>query len=269
MDKLTKLKKLLKDMQSVVVAYSGGLDSTFLLSVAFEVLGADNVLAVNAWSETYPSSEASAAKEIAEKIGAKFAVIDSGELENELFVQNNKDRCYHCKKELFSRLKEVAEKHGLKQVVDGSNKDDEKDYRPGSRAAEELGILSPLQEVGITKNEIRKFSKERNLPTWDKPSFACLASRFPYGTKITKEILSRLDQGEAFLRTLGFKQVRARHHGNMVRIEVEDIDIPRLVVERTKIVKKFGKLGYTYVTVDLIGYRTGSMNEELAEETYQ
>ena len=172
MVKLLKLKSILKSLQSVVVAYSGGLDSTFLLSVALEVLGPQNVLAVNALSETYPSKEAAAAKKIAKKIGAKMISIESGELDNPTFVKNPRDRCYHCKYELFSRLKEVARRRGLKYVVDGSNYDDKSDWRPGSRAAKELGVRSPLQEAKIIKKDIRKYSKKRGLPTWDKPSYA-------------------------------------------------------------------------------------------------
>jgi len=260
--KLQKLKSIISGMQSVLVAYSGGLDSTFLLAVALEALGRKNVLAVNALSETYPAHEARSAQKIAKKLGARLIKIQSGELENPEFVKNPPDRCYHCKKELFSRLLAVAKKQHIAQVVDGTNVDDDSDYRPGSRAAHELGIRSPLKEAGITKAEICSLSRKMKLPTWDKPSYACLASRFPYGTKITKDILRRLDEGENYLRKLGFRQVRARHHGNMVRIELGEGWRPARSLF-PKIVKKFKSLGYTYITLDLEGYRTGSMNAEI------
>lgn len=266
MNKLSKLKSILNSLQSVVVAYSGGLDSTFLLSVALETLGAKNVLAVNALSDTYPSKEAVAAKRIAKKIGAKIINIKSGELSNPKFVKNPRDRCYHCKYELFSRLKRVAQRRGLKYMIDGSNKDDLSDWRPGSHAARELGVRSPLQEAEITKKDIRKYSKKRGLPTWDKPSFACLASRFPYGIKITKNILKRLDKGENYLRKLGFRQVRARHHGNFVSIEVDKSAVRRAQSLKPKITKKFKRLGYADVTIDPKGYRTGSLNEALGQK---
>jgi uncharacterized protein len=266
MTKPDKLRQILSRMQSVVVAYSGGLDSTFLLAVALKILGAKNVLAVNALSETYPAAEACAAQKLAKKLGARLVKIKSGELQNPRFVANPKDRCYHCKKELFLRLWAVAKRHHILQVVDGSNLDDELDYRPGSRAAKELGVRSPLKEAGFTKDEIRRFSRKMKLPTWDKPSYACLASRFPYGTRITRDILCRLDAGESFLRKLGFRQVRARHHGNLMRIEVGKDELPRLGRPRVSglVVKKFKQLGYTFVTLDLAGYRTGSMNESFS-----
>jgi uncharacterized protein len=264
-DKFNRLRAMLEGMGSVLVAYSGGLDSTFLLAAALQVLGNKNVLAVNALSETYPASEARAAHKIAKQLGARLLKIPSGELANPKFVKNPVDRCYHCKKELFSRLLAVARKNGLAQVVDGSNVDDLSDYRPGVRAAHELGIRSPLKEVGITKADIRRFSKAMKLPTWDKPSYACLASRFPYGVKITKDVLRRLDEGENYLRKLGFRQVRARHYGQRVQIEVDKTAVRRACRMLDKISRKFKRLGYVEIEIDRRGYRTGSMNEGVAK----
>lgn len=264
MPKLEKLQNLLKDMKSVLIAFSGGVDSTFLLKVAKDTLG-DNVLAVIAESPTYPESEVRFANAMCETFGVKRRVIETDEFSDENFVTNPKERCYFCKKELFSKLQDIAKKNNIPYVLDGSNYDDKFDYRPGMKAKKELGIRSPLLELGFTKQDIRDHSKELGLPTWDKPSYACLASRIPYGTRITQEILAKVGEGEKFLTLLGFKQLRVRHHGPIVRIEVDKQSVGRIMQDglMDKISRKFEELGYTYVTLDLKGYRTGSMNEGL------
>lgn len=249
-------------MKSVLVAYSGGVDSTFLLKIAKDTLK-DNVLAVIAESPTYPESEVRFAVAMCERLGVRRRVIKTDEFSDENFVSNPRERCYYCKTELFSRLKKIAEENTIPYLLDGSNYDDRSDFRPGNRAREELGIRSPLMELAFTKQDIRIFSKELGLPTWDKPSYACLASRIPYGTRITEGLLSKVEEGEEFLRSLGFKQVRVRHHGHIARIEVDKDSFARIVEEEVKdeIARKFEELGYTYVALDLKGYRTGSMNK--------
>jgi len=266
-EKEKQLKEILQSLGSVLVAYSGGVDSTLLLKVAKDVLN-DNVLAVMASSATYPEEELKSAAKLADSMGARHITIETDELSDERFLENSKDRCYFCKLELFSKLKDVAKKEGLKFVADGSNVDDKTDYRPGSRAKEELGIRSPLAEAGFTKQDIRGFSRELNLPTWEKPSLACLASRIPYGTRITDEVLGKIEEAERFIRNLGFKEVRVRHHDYIARVELGKDEIPKILDEEVMddISKKLDSLGYTYVTVDLKGYRTGSMNEVLKEE---
>jgi len=259
---LNKLKNILKRMGSVLVAYSGGLDSTFLLKVAVDTLGKKNVLAVTARSETYPLREFKEAKRCAKQIGARHKVIRTSELKIKGFKNNPVNRCYYCKRELFSKLKSIAGAEGLDYCVDGTNYDDLKDIRHGRLAAKELGIRSPLLEAGLGKQLIRKYSRSLGLETWDKPAFACLASRFPHRTEITKKKLSVVEKAEDFLRQFGIRQVRVRYYGALARIEVYPEDIKKLTTPQNakKISQQFKKLGFMHTTVDLGGYKTGSMN---------
>jgi uncharacterized protein len=264
--KSQRLKEILANMGGVLVAFSGGVDSTLLLRVAKDVLG-NEVLAVTASSAVYPSEEMEQAKTLAQNLKARHEIIKTRELTNPKFVSNPKDRCYWCKKELFAELTSIARKNTLSYVVDGSNFDDLDDFRPGMKAARELGVRSPLQEAMLTKADIRSMSKRMGLPTWSKPSLACLASRLPYGARITRDKLVRIGRAERFLKDLGFTHIRVRHHDTIARIEVPKKDISRLVGDkpRSQIVSYFKALGYSYVSLDLEGYRTGSMNEVLTE----
>lgn len=262
--KLENLQNYLKGLGSVAVAFSSGVDSTFLLKVAHDVLG-DKVLAVTAQSCSFPKRELNEAIAFCEKEGIRHVICHSEELEIDGFAQNPPNRCYLCKHELFEKIGSLAQENGIAYVAEGSNMDDNGDYRPGLQAVAELGVKSPLREVGLYKEEIRAISKELGLPTWDKQSFACLSSRFVYGETISEEKLGMVEKAEQLLLDLGFHQVRVRIHGLLARIEVMPEEFPKLMEAdtREKIVRKFKEYGFTYVTMDLLGYRMGSMNETL------
>lgn len=258
--KYNKLQQILRDMESCLIAFSGGVDSTFLLAVATEILG-DKVLAVTATSETYPERELFEARKLAAQIGARHIEIVSEELELSEFKENPRNRCYYCKRELFSKLRAVADQNRIKFVLDGTNFDDRADYRPGRQAAAEIGVCSPLDSAGLTKENIRELSKQIGLPTWDKPAFACLSSRFPYGVAITPERVRQVGIAEENLFLLGFKTVRLRYHGDVARLELGEKEFVlatgKLRLETIAIVKS---AGFHFVAIDLVGYRTGSMN---------
>ena len=263
-EKKQKLENYLRELGSLAVAFSSGVDSTFLLKVAKDVLG-DKAIAVTAKSCSFPGRELDEATAFCEKEGIRQIVIESEELDIDGFRQNPKNRCYICKRELFTKIIRTAAENGIEYVAEGSNMDDNGDYRPGLIAVAELGVKSPLRYAELTKKEIRGLSKEMGLPTWDKPSFACLASRFVYGETISEEKLHMVDQAEQLLLDLGFRQVRVRIHGNIARVEVLPEEIGKLTEEpiRTKVYTTLKALGFAYVTMDLSGYRTGSMNETL------
>lgn len=263
--KIERLKEIFESMGKVAVAFSGGVDSTLLLKVAQDTLGDMNVLAVTALSPLYPERELAGVKKLIQTLGARHLLIESNELEIDGFSKNPSNRCYYCKRKLFEDLLGVARKESIPFIVEGSTLDDDKDHRPGKKAIQELGIRSPLREAMFTKSDVRELSSTLGLPTWNKPSFACLASRFPYGKEITMDGLKRVGEAEDFLFGLGFKQVRVRHYGNLARIEIFQEEMTRLmeVSLRERVVNHLKGIGYTYVTLDLQGFRSGSMNEVL------
>ena len=260
-EKINKLRKILKSLKSVSVAYSGGVDSTFLLAMAKEVLG-KNVLAITAASPMIPTFEIKEAKIIARKLKVKHILLKTSPLENPALKYNPKDRCYICKKSLFIKFLNLADKHGYPYLADGTNFDDLKSSRPGLKALSELGIKSPLAEAGLNKGDIRKYSKIMGLPTWDSPALACLATRIPYGEEITEPKLNQIDQAEDFIRSLGFKQVRVRYHFPIARIEIDPEVISNIIEPSMsrKVVERLKAIGFDHIVIDLEGYRSGTMD---------
>ncbi|GBF35161.1 ATP-utilizing enzymes of the PP-loop superfamily [Desulfocucumis palustris] len=263
-DKSQYLNKIIKGYGSVLVAFSGGADSTLLLKSALDALG-DRVLAVTARSEIYPPGEAEEASEIARSLGAEHLILKTGGLKSPAFAGNPPDRCYHCKKELYEKLNSLARERGLNYVADGVNADDASDYRPGMRAGVEAGVRTPLKQANLTKRDIYALSREMGLPTAHKPANPCLASRFPYGTEITPEALDMVHKSEAFLKSLGYTPLRVRHHGHLARIEVPPDRMESVLRDAERITAAIKTIGYIYVTLDLRGFRSGSMNETLED----
>ncbi len=260
--KYQQFLSILREMDSIVIGYSGGVDSTFLAKVATDVLG-DKALSVSAISESYPEFERKEAEQFARDLGLHYMSIDTNELDNPDYRKNDPNRCFHCKQELVTHLRRIADERGFKTIAIGTNMDDLGDYRPGQNAAKEGGARFPMVEAEMTKEDIRTLSKQLHIPTWDKPSFACLASRFPYGEEISKEKLDRVAEAEGVLRELGFTQFRVRSHDNLARIELLPAEMTKMLLLREDIYRLIRKTGFSYIAMDLLGYRTGSMNETL------
>lgn len=265
--KREKLIDYIKNLGSVVIGFSGGVDSSFLLAAAHETVG-ENVIAVTGADPSVPERELKEARDFCAERGIRHVICKTDPLKEEGYRQNSPDRCYFCKHGIFEELKKTAEEYHMEYIAEGSNLDDVGDYRPGMRAARELSVKSPLLEVGLHKSEIRLLSRAMGLPTWSKPAYACLASRFVYGEEITEEKLHRIDRAEQFLIERGFFEERVRIHGNMARIEVPPSDIPRLASDkiRNEVYEEFRKLGFSFVTIDMRGYRMGSMNTTLSSQ---
>jgi uncharacterized protein len=262
-DKYERLKQIVREMERVVVTFSGGVDSTFLLKVAVDELGKDNVLAVTADSETYPSTELEEAKRLAKRIGVKHKVIETSELNIPGYSENDQNRCYFCKNGLFEEVLPVIQEYNFENVVYGVIADDMSEHRPGTKAAIEHGVRGPLQEANLYKEEIRQLSKQLNLDTWDKPSFACLSSRIAYGEQITQAKLTKVEKSENYIKELGVRQVRVRTHEGIARIEVEPNDMQIILNHYESVTKRLQDFGYQFVTLDLLGYKSGSMNSML------
>jgi pyridinium-3,5-biscarboxylic acid mononucleotide sulfurtransferase len=264
--RLTELEEILLPYKSALVAFSGGVDSSLALAVAARALPKHRVLAVTSNNETYLPSELDLAREFAESFGVEHLVVNTRELDDPNYASNPTNRCYFCKSTLYTDLAKLAEDRGYACVVDGANKDDEGDYRPGRKAAKELGVVSVLSEAGMTKTDVRELAKYLGLPTWDKPALACLSSRFPYGQEITPEKLSQVARAEEFLRREDFKQVRVRHHGEIARLEIGPDELERAFAMREKISAELLDAGFLYVTLDLAGYKSGSLNRALKKD---
>jgi uncharacterized protein len=259
--KYEALKDFIRELKTVLVAYSGGMDSTLLLKTCIDVLGNKCVVAFTGNAPTFPANEIEEAKQTASDMGAHHVLFDTAILNNKLFIENTRERCYHCKKHLLQIAGEAAKKKNMAFIVDGTNFDDTGDFRPGSIAVKEMGVLSPLLHSKLTKNDIRELSKMLSLPTCNKPSYACLATRIPYGTSIDAALLKQIELSEEFIKSTGISHVRVRYHGNIARIEVTKKDLEIILKGQEQIVHRLKQCGFTYVAIDLEGYRTGSMNE--------